>query len=89
MKQLDAYAERCVQATAQLDNILDIVSDTLMSPLMSAHQCYVCMDTHMFGITYCTRCSGTVCSGCTPQLVAHACDSGGVAEFNGEATPYS
>ena len=60
LKQLDAYVERCVHATAQLDNIIDIVSDTLMSSLMPVHQCYVCMDTHMSGLTYCALCAGAV-----------------------------
>ena len=85
MKRLDAYVEHCVRATAQLDNVLDIVSDAHMIPTMPMRQCYVCMDDFMFGVTYCNICAGTVCSGCTPKLVAHACDSGGVADSNGEA----
>ena len=89
IQNMDTCIKRCVRATAELDHALDIASNKQMVPTMPLYQCYVCLCDYMFGLSWCTQCVGALCSGCVPPLVAHACDSGGVAAFNGEATQYA
>ena len=85
LENLEALADRCACAIAELDQMLDIAADAQMVASMPQHQCYLCLGTHMFGLTFCSTCPGAVCDGCVQKMVHNACDSGGVsAATNGE-----
>ena len=90
LSDLDSCVENCGRAISTLGIIQGLAAGTVLGvpPGLPVHQCYICMESHSLGLTYCSTCSGTVCAVCIPELVAHACDSGGVASLNGEAAHY-
>ena len=85
MENLEACADRCACARTELDQMLGIAAGAQLVAAMPKHQCYICLGIHLFGLTFCSTCSGAVCDGCVQELVHNACASGDVsASTNGE-----
>ena len=80
----------CSEGFAELEHIIDLQSDSAYAVLavLPAHDCYVCLEPHTAGLTFCSWCSAVVCAGCVQGLVRGMLAAGSIAASNGEACMY-
>ena len=84
--RMEDVVDRCSSGIAELEHVMDIASDgdyAVLSVLPS-HQCYVCLESHADGLTWCSTCAGALCACCVQELVRNLLAAGNAVAPNGE-----
>ena len=86
LRKMRGAIDRCSSGIAELEHVLDLASDSDYAVLcvLPTHQCYVCLESHADGLTWCSTCAGALCAGCAQELVCDLLASGNVAASKGE-----
>ena len=88
LRKLRGVIDRCSSGIVELEHVLGLApdSDYAVLRVLPAHQCYVCLEFHADGLTWCSTCAGALCAGCAQELACNLLASGNVAASKGEDT---